>query len=94
MPKHGRPELVLQLGADAQFFHQVPEVATADLLHHLGVPTQQRSAILRNLTEEGLSSLRRMVLPQFVQQAVELMADQLPELDLVPKLQGKLLFAG
>lgn len=82
------------VASDAQFFDQAPVVATADLLQHVGLPPQQVKAILPNLTVEGLSSLRCMVLPQFVQQAVELMADQLSELDLIPKLEKRLLFAG
>ena len=82
------------LAPDAQFFEQPPVVTTADLLQYLGVPRQQIRDISANVTFEVLSSLRRMVLPQFVQQAVELMADQLPELDLNAKFCEKLLFAG
>ena len=82
------------IALDAQFLTQVPVVATADLLQHLGVPQQHAKAILPNLTVEGLAGLRRMVLPEFSQQAVALMANQLPELQLTTQLQGKLLFAG
>ena len=38
--------------------------------------------------------MRRMVLPQYMQQAMKLMADQLPGILLMPKLQEKLLFGG
>ena len=75
------------LAADAQFFEKPPVVATVDLLHHLGVPQQHISALLANMTVEMLSSLRCMVLPQFVQQALELMADQLPGIPLILNLQ-------
>lgn len=80
------------LASDAQFFDRAPEVATADLLQHLGVPQQQISSITAKLTVDSLCSLRAMVLPQFVQQAVELVADQLPELDLMSKFHNRLLF--
>ena len=82
------------LSQDTHIFSQLPVVDTADLLQQIGVPWQQISSFSANLTPEMLSSLRQMVLPHFVQQAVELMADQLPELNLIRKLEDKVLFAG
>lgn len=82
------------LAPNKQFFDQAPMVSTSELLLHLGVPPEQISSITTRVTTAELPRLQRLVLSGFAQQAVELMADQLPHLDLIHKFHESLLFAG
>lgn len=65
----------------------VPLVSSSDLLSQLGVPE-----LKAQLAPSSLASLRRVVLSAFRKEVVALIADQLPELDLLSKLEWEELF--
>ena len=73
-------------------FGELPTVDTLDLLWDLGVPEHDLTAMVKRLTHANLPMLRKAVLPQFAQEAVALMDDQLPELKLLEKMQKGMLF--
>ena len=75
-------------------FDTVPVVHTLDLMRQLGVPELQLDAMLSSLAAVSVPALCRMALPQFITNAVALMDEQLPGLNLVAKHQQSMLFAG
>lgn len=75
-------------------FHELPYVYTFDLLRDLGVPDADLKSVAASLTVASIPILCKAVLPQFVQDAVAVMASQLPHLQLPEKMSNNLLFAG
>lgn len=80
-------------GCDHQFT-ELPKVFLSDLLWQLGVPEEQIDVMATNVGRAVLPAIYQAVLPDFVAEAVGYMADQLPELQLVDKLNHTLLFTG
>ena len=78
----------------SQQFDTAPTVSTPELLQTLGVPKSQLDCVIGRLRHSSLQGICQMVLPEFIDNAVALMDEQLPELELLTKHQGKLLFAG
>ena len=79
---------------DTQTISDMPLVSTSELLFQLGVPQQQLQTVMAQMAPSSLSSLRQTVLPAFKREVVALIAEQLPELDLLSKFESKQLFAG
>ncbi len=82
------------IASDQQTFGDLPLVSTSQLLIQLGVPQQQLQAILAQMAPGSLACLRRAVLPAFKREVVALIAEQLPGLALLSKLDCNQLFAG
>ena len=82
------------LPSESHHFAELPKVHLSDLIWQLGVPENEVQGIVSKLPNDALSALQRAVLPGFVHEAVELMADQLPELLLMDKFQSNMLFIG
>lgn len=81
------------LPVDSHMFHELPHVYTSDLLRDLGVPADDLKAVGGCVTAASLPLLRRAVLPPFLEEAVALMVDQLPDLQLPSRMQQGQLFA-
>ena len=75
-------------------FQELPSVYTSDLLRDLGVPEEDLKAVAAHLTSASMPVLRKAVLPSFIEEAVMLMADQLPDLQLASRMQQGQLFVG
>lgn len=77
-----------------QTFNDLPLVSTSELLVQLGVPAQQLQTVMAQMAPNSLCLLRRVVLPAFKRDVAALIADQLPELDLLSKFEANQLIAG
>ena len=79
---------------DTQTTSEMPLVSTSELLVQLSVPQQQLHTVMAQMAPSSFSSLRQTVLPAFKQEVVALIAEQLPELDLLSEFESKQLFTG
>lgn len=75
-------------------FQELPYVYTFDLLRDLGVADVDLKSAAASLPASSSAVLCQAVLPKFRQDAVAIMASQLPHLQLPDKMSGGLLFAG
>lgn len=70
-------------------FTVAPMVSTADLLCQLGIPQSKVEPIMSSLTADSVPALCQMALPDYWNNAVALMDEQLPGLGLLGKLSNK-----
>ena len=71
--------------ADLQESFHPHVVQQQELLLHMGVPQQQLQSISQKVGLDNIAALQQIVLPSFMQTAANLMASQLPDMQLMQK---------
>ena len=83
-----------QLPSESHQFSSLPEVSAVELLRQLGMTAEECALAQAQLSSTQWPDLQKVVLPDFMTDAVTYMATQLPELPLTEQLQQHKLFAG
>lgn len=75
-------------------FEALPKIEVSKLLEQLDVPVSEQQIVIQKLKQEDVRLLQQLVLPDFLDNAVQIIDSQLPGLDVEQLYRQHKLFAG